>query len=191
MARTREFDEQKALKKAMTLFRRQGYKATSLAALLKTMGLSRSSFYETFGSKRELFLSTLELFGKTGAIYNFVDSNSAEPAKLMFAQIFARVVASAIEGQGGCMFGNCAIEFATSDKEVSDQISQGLSELESLFIALIEAGQAKGDVAKDKDVKAIAAHLMATFYGIQTMAKAGVELSTLKPVIAQTLRQLD
>ena len=49
MARPREFDEEKALDQAMRLFWTQGYQGTSLHDLLQTMGISKSSFYETFG----------------------------------------------------------------------------------------------------------------------------------------------
>ncbi|HIG79171.1 MAG TPA: TetR/AcrR family transcriptional regulator, partial [Cycloclasticus sp.] len=65
MARTRQFDKNEAVNKALAVFRSQGYKATSLADLIKAMGLSRSSLYETFGSKHDLFLTTLASFDKT------------------------------------------------------------------------------------------------------------------------------
>ena len=43
MARPREFDETHALAQACDLFWRQGYEATSLAALLDAMGLSKDN----------------------------------------------------------------------------------------------------------------------------------------------------
>lgn len=39
----------------MQLFWRQGYEATSLQDLLREMRLSKSSFYQAFGSKHALF----------------------------------------------------------------------------------------------------------------------------------------
>lgn len=191
MARPRQFDEKEAVKKALAVFRTQGYKATSLAELTKAMGLSRSSFYETFGSKHELFLTTLASFDKTAAIYNFVEGDSSVPAKVILAQIFARVIVSAIEGQGGCMFGNCAVEFSKPDPQVMEQVKKGMHQLEGMFLTIIKAGQENGNVDEAKDVKAIASQLVATFYGIQTMAKAGLGLDSLKHVISQTLTQLD
>lgn len=55
MARSREFDYDVVLRAARDLFWERGYVATSLAQLQAATGLSRSSLYETFGSKRELF----------------------------------------------------------------------------------------------------------------------------------------
>ncbi len=62
MARPREFNEEKALDRAMRVFWTQGYEGTSLHDLLGAMGISKSSFYETFGSKRDLFMRSLEHF---------------------------------------------------------------------------------------------------------------------------------
>ena len=65
MARPREFDTTEALSQAMQVFWSKGFKATSLNDLLDAMGLSKSSFYDTFGSKHEVFLETIEHYKKT------------------------------------------------------------------------------------------------------------------------------
>ena len=57
MGRPREFDQTQALEDAMQVFWAKGYDATSLCDLLESMGISRSSLYEAFGSKHELFLA--------------------------------------------------------------------------------------------------------------------------------------
>jgi AcrR family transcriptional regulator len=68
MARQIEFDRSLARDKALVLFWRKGYQATSLADLLAAMEIGRSSFYAAFGDKRTLFLECLDLFAaRTGA----------------------------------------------------------------------------------------------------------------------------
>ncbi|MCH7554884.1 MAG: TetR family transcriptional regulator, partial [Proteobacteria bacterium] len=64
-ARPREFDTTQALDRAMRVFWAQGYDATSLCDLLCAMGLSKSSLYETFGSKHELYLAALDHYNRT------------------------------------------------------------------------------------------------------------------------------
>ncbi len=47
MARSKEFDENAVLDKAMRLFREQGYEKTSMTYLVKHMGIDRRSLYDT------------------------------------------------------------------------------------------------------------------------------------------------
>jgi TetR/AcrR family transcriptional repressor of nem operon len=62
MARPKEFDQEKALRKAIGLFSQQGFAATSTDDLMRVMEVGRQSMYDTFGDKRALFLKALELY---------------------------------------------------------------------------------------------------------------------------------
>jgi len=62
MARPKEFDQEKALRKAIRLFSQQGFAATSTDDLMRVMEVGRQSMYDTFGDKRALFLKALELY---------------------------------------------------------------------------------------------------------------------------------
>ncbi|HEX9701827.1 MAG TPA: TetR/AcrR family transcriptional regulator, partial [Rhodospirillales bacterium] len=65
MPRPREFETSEALNQAMQVFWTKGYEATSLADLIGAMNLSKSSFYDTFGSKHEVFLAAIEHYKQT------------------------------------------------------------------------------------------------------------------------------
>jgi len=62
VGRPRSFDEDVALRHATELFWEKGYAATSLDDLLAAMGIARSSFYSTFGSKQKVLWRALELY---------------------------------------------------------------------------------------------------------------------------------
>src|ERR1700679_424262 len=62
MARPKEFDQDKALHKAIRLFSQQGFAATSTDDLMRVMDIGRQSMYDTFGDKRALFLKSLQAY---------------------------------------------------------------------------------------------------------------------------------
>src|SRR6204780_3513984 len=62
MARPREFDRNAAVQRAMSVFWRKGYAATSTDDLMRAMDIGRQSMYDTFGDKRALFLKALEVY---------------------------------------------------------------------------------------------------------------------------------
>ena len=63
LGRPLEFDPEEALAAATRVFWIKGYEATSTKDLMDAMGLSKSSLYQTFGSKkraRALINETIE-----------------------------------------------------------------------------------------------------------------------------------
>ena len=60
MGRTKQYDREELLDRAVELFRRQGFNGTSTAELVEELGVNRKSMYAEFGSKQELFERTLE-----------------------------------------------------------------------------------------------------------------------------------
>ena len=64
MARTKCFNRDEALEKAIGAFWAKGYEATSVQDLVDCMGINRGSLYDTFGDKHKLFLEALDRYGK-------------------------------------------------------------------------------------------------------------------------------
>ncbi|MEM8654141.1 MAG: TetR/AcrR family transcriptional regulator [Pseudomonadota bacterium] len=60
MVGVKQFDVNEALERAMSVFWELGYEATSVDDLTKATGVSRSSLYNTFGNKEELFVSVID-----------------------------------------------------------------------------------------------------------------------------------
>ena len=61
---TKSFDPQTALRKAVDVFWTKGYDGTSMNDLLHAMGIQKGSFYDTFGSKHEIYLQAMDQYSK-------------------------------------------------------------------------------------------------------------------------------
>ena len=120
MARSKEFDQEKALRKAVRLFSQQGFAATSTDELMRVMAVGRQSMYDTFGDKRELFLRALETY-----VTESVHSIKAELEKpgLALSAVRNSLVTFAerndLSSSEGCMGLNAISEFGQRDSEVT------------------------------------------------------------------------
>ncbi|MBL4783675.1 MAG: TetR/AcrR family transcriptional regulator [Porticoccaceae bacterium] len=190
MARPRQFDEEIALTNALDVFRQQGYQGASMSDLTKAMKLSKSSLYETFGSKHDLFIKALKRFHKANAIYNFVDVDSNVDASAKVKRIYELSVASVGSGHGGCIYARCSLEFSNKDELVFKQVAKGVGRLETMFYSIIETGKLNGDVSSTADSTVLSKTFVATFYGLQVMANAGADVSHINSVILHSIGDL-
>src|SRR5271165_4690093 len=67
--RTRQFDVDEALDRALEVFWARGYEGATLPDLTSAMGINRPSLYAAFGNKEELFRKVLDRYAKGPACY--------------------------------------------------------------------------------------------------------------------------
>jgi TetR/AcrR family transcriptional regulator, transcriptional repressor for nem operon len=193
MARTKAFDESDVLDKAMHVFWQRGYQATSLAQLLDAMGLSKSSFYETFGTKRDLLLTALQRYagsGMAGLIAPLLEPGASRPA---IEKTFANMVrhARSPEGRRGCLVNNTLGEVAPNDPVVFKATRAVLEQMESILVGVVTRGQQKGEITKKVSARAIARFLATSFAGLNLVAKARPDKQSLDDIVRVALRTLD
>ena len=117
MARPRNFDEQDVLRKAINLFWRQGYKATSMEDLVQGLGISRASLYDTFGDKHQLYLRALGEYDKESNEVATTLLGIERPAPEAVRALLESAMASSTgaDRQWGCFMVNSLIELAPHD----------------------------------------------------------------------------
>lgn len=194
MARPREFTIDDALGKAMRVFWAQGYEATSMHDLTAAMALSKSSLYDTFGSKHELFLSTLEHYNETVASRRpaGIIANAASPRAGIVA-VFEYFIDNMLSGAEirGCFANNSAAEVAGHDPEARQRIEAGFGHLEQALDDAIVAGQASGEIRDDHDAGTLARYLCVSIQGLIIVAKTDPPREKLEDVAQIALSVLD
>ena len=193
MARPREFDPDDALDKAMDAFWSKGYAATSLADLTGAMGISKSSLYETFGSKHALFLAAIDRYGDSTIDRNVRLLEGGTWAKGAIAAVFELFIdAATAEGdRRGCFVNNCAVEVSAHDDAAAGRVAACLARLEAAFARAVSRGQAAGEIPADHDVGALARFLTSSLQGLIVTAKANPDKDSLDDVVRYVLAALD
>jgi len=186
MARPVEFDLGRARERALLLFWQKGYQATSLPGLLATMGISRSSFYATFGDKRALFVASLDLFaGRTQQVLLQARAESPPLQALQF--FFERHLNGPARGKAslGCMLVNTVLEMASVDDDLSDRASSHLADIQDLFAqTLCEAG------CTPAQSRGLAAMLMLLNEGVRVASRRRLTTREQLDPIRATFRML-
>lgn len=191
MARPKTFDPEDALDRAMALFWRKGYEATSVADLVAALGINRGSLYGTFKDKRALFLAALERYDEReiGAKVRHLRLTEG-PGRERIQSLFDEII-RAVEERGdrrGCLVCNTAVEMAASDPEIERRIRSSRERLTGAFSVALAADPGYPAESERRDRRAH--FLTSTLMGIYVMAKAGATPDTLRGIVRIAMRGL-
>jgi Transcriptional regulator len=191
LARSKEFDEDAVLLKAMKLFWAQGYEKTSMQDLVEQMGIHRRSIYDTFGDKHALYLRALKRYSDT--VWNSIEqrAQSSQSAQAAIRSVMEAAVDRNEERPPGCLMVNTAVELALHDPELEACVNQSWSGTEELFRNLIIQGQQAGELSASLDAELLAPYLNNSLIGLRVMAKTQYNREKLKQIIATTMSILD
>ena len=188
----KQFDVDVALERAGDAFWSRGYEATSMCELLDAMGIQKGSFYATYGSKRSVYLRSLEQYAdRRFAEFQQIsaDLTPLKALKKLLRAIYEECVGP--DGHRGCMMINCGLELAHEDEEVRDVVQSSLSLHERLLERVIKDGQDQGEIAEHLDARRTAKTMLAIVIGMRVYARSGAPKAAVKVLYEQTLAQLD
>ncbi|MFZ0790241.1 MAG: TetR/AcrR family transcriptional regulator [Chromatiaceae bacterium] len=190
VGRPLEFDPNTALEAAMHQFWSGGYEHTSMQDLLTAMNLSKSSLYQAFGSKRQLFRRCMGRYADQLA--GQLRQGLAEaPSGWRFIEDFLHSVLRDLAGTPrGCLVMNTASELGQSEPEIARDVSQSIGRFREVLQAAVERAQREGRIAPERDARILASYLVSSMSGLKTQAKAGADAETLKGIIAVILKAL-
>ncbi len=173
MPRTRSFDPDVVVDAAVEQFWTASYRATSTEDLCESSSLSRSSLYNTFGSKRELYLRALR---------RYVQRKQEQRVDLMEQPLTGRDLVAAIghsliveqwddASRRACLGINACIEIGPSEPDITTMLETNAADFDAMLEIGIRRGQADGSVRDDLDPHALARAVHAAFDGLQVRAR--------------------
>ncbi|PKQ90643.1 TetR family transcriptional regulator [Paenibacillus sp. BGI2013] len=191
MARSKEFEVNEVLDKAMKIFWEQGYEKTSMSDLVEHMGIHRRSIYDTFDDKHTLFLKAMDRYsGKISATL-LAEIKASKTAVEALHKIFDVMISEAEDTPSGCLIVNSAVELGTRDQEVDNRSLESFNEAERMFEQIIQWGQREGEFSSDHDAKEMAEYLHNISVGIRAMARTSTDKEKLNRIIHVTMKLLE
>ncbi|MGW4956748.1 TetR/AcrR family transcriptional regulator [Nonomuraea sp. NPDC004186] len=173
MGRPKQFDPDVAVGHAMDVFWRKGYAATTPQDLVDALGIGKGSLYNTFGSKHALFEAALSRYrdSQAAALIEMLEEPGPVKDRLRRALRLLSEMDLADPDRRGCMAVNTAAELGQSDESAAQLVRRMFDRTEDAFRALVEEGRRTGEIAADRDARAVGSLLLNTVVGMRLLAR--------------------
>ena len=191
MGRNLEFDMDGVLDAALEVFWTRGYRSTSMVDLENATCLKPGSLYNTFASKKGLFLRIVDRYIDT-VVAQRIETilNAGEPMSAIEA--FFRTAYDDLEPDQmiGCMLTNTATEIGHDDADVQKRISAGIDLIEEAFRERLAEAQSAGNLSADKDASVLAVHLTSCYQGLGVIGRLTRDRARLNAITDAALMSL-
>jgi AcrR family transcriptional regulator len=191
--RPRAYQPEIALGKALDLFRKDGFAATSLDDLSAATGMNRPSLYGAFGDKRELYLKSYERY-RADARAAMVDIfKDQQPIRQRLARIYAvalDIYLSGDAGPRGCFTVTTAASEAVADPQIRAMVLEGFAELDKAFAACFRRARENGELPVSADPVVLSQLASATLHTIAIRARAHVPRKELEAIVKGAIEVL-
>lgn len=188
--RPKAFDEHEALTAAMHHFWEYGYEKTSLDNLLIAMGIRKSSFYATFGSKEEVFSLCLTLYREE--MYEQLQKFKMQkgPKETLLALVFMTLQELKETGSvKGCLLMNSSKECYNRYPSLSNQVNFEFNFIYDVFVEFIKEAQKLGEISSKKDAYIISGRYMNTLNGLIVTIQAGATQELIDDIV-ESLKEI-
>lgn len=194
MPRTREFEPDQALQRAMDLFWFQGYADTSIDELVRATGASRYGLYATFGDKHDLFLLSLQRYARDvfGPMIALLEAPQASRGEIraFFQSILQLIRQPGGRGRRGCLMCNTAVELGPFDPASAGRVRKHFHRVRVGFAHALKNARRSGELGRAIDVAATADYLLGVAQGAFVLARSGIEGPAIERLLAIALKPL-
>ena len=189
MPRTKSFDVDEVLERAVDLFWVNGFAATSMEDLVQHLGINRGSLYATFGSKEELYQRALDRYvDQSVSRLRRLLADRDRPLRHRLGDVLASATVS--EDHRGCMMVNSAAERNAVHDDTRAMTNVALDRMRTVLIeALTDAAAAgrPGDTPALGSPQLAADYLMVTMQGLKVMSTMDTDPAALARVVDAAL----
>jgi AcrR family transcriptional regulator len=188
--RPRNFDRAVALRQAMKLFWERGFEGASFDDLAAAMGISASSFYNSFISKERLYQEATEAYMAAAGEWFTRELNADTDTKTAFHRLLTAAAREFTRDDlpTGCMISVACTQVPPALTCLRDKMVGHRGAAQSAMAARIQRGIDEGDVPKDTDVEALAAFYSALSRGLAVQAHDGASRERLQEIVEVGMR---
>lgn len=192
MGRSKGYERETLVTKAIEVFHRLGFKGASTQILVEALGVNRNSVYSEFGSKEGLFSAALEQYEKLAVsqIFGPLESSGANLDDI--ESLFSAFIENADAARGlGCLLCNTAAELGGAEPNLQPRIALYFDRLNNAFSNALTESVRVGQVPQDTDISTESRFLVAACLGIFITVRSGIPTPAAHAAAKGALRHLE
>jgi len=172
---------------------REGYEANSVKALSEKLGITRSSFYNAFGSRQALFGEVLALYCSQTPDRTLVEATPEMSIKKLLTGTLRAVCKSRSEDPEarGCLAVNCVAELCNTNDELGRKLEDTILGSTARIETLLGWGVTSGEIGSEVNIHALALSLQNLLVGLNVLSKVVRKEADLWQVARTTLQGLN
>lgn len=166
-----------SLERALQLFWRKGFHATSLKDLERALDMRPGSIYATFGSKDRLFQEALERYARL-ALAELERTLNAHDSPLTGLAAYVRRLGGLCDQElpnRACMLVKSLLELGEREQAAWRKAEELLAGMEKRFIDRFAAAQQVGELDSRLDPSRLGRRLQAEVIGLRAFAQRDVD----------------
>lgn len=180
MGRRREFDEAEVVDRAMRAFWKNGWRDTTPQRLVEATGLSRSSLYATFGSKKGLFLAALDLYVAEQVSFLtqlLADGSLREGLERLYA-----LMAETLGPGMTCLVASSLLEIPAHEDEAVARVAGGQAQMTAVYEARFQRAIDEGELDGTRTAAELARFIATVNNGMQIAARGNASPDELRAI---------
>lgn len=190
--RPREFDADDTLERVVGLFWTRGFEATSMSDIVDATGLSKSSLYNAFGSKDELFRQAIDRYleRRSDMLHQALRDGQAG---LDDIDGFFRMADQELRsefGRCGCFAVNTSTELAIRDDSIVTLSAEYRDEIRRSMLAALRRAAQLGEI-DERRIASYAEVLTAFMLSLSVFARGGASRTEIDAQFAAIRTVID
>ncbi|MBL4783476.1 MAG: TetR/AcrR family transcriptional regulator [Porticoccaceae bacterium] len=192
MSRPKGFDRDTALALLMEDIWEHGYEACSVKSMSENLGITRSSFYNAFGSKEKLFAEVLGIYRQSKPGKNFFEINGSKSVLSTITESMFEICRYQEQDTAcrGCLAASSIQNIVKKNDALEiilkDFFNKNIEHFEELIRLAINRGEIEGC---DTRIKALS--LQTVLIGLSEMSKIFRKKGELWSICKHSLKALD
>tara|TARA_R110002073_G_scaffold128999_3_gene275167 strand:+ start:134885 stop:135466 length:582 start_codon:yes stop_codon:yes gene_type:complete len=192
MPKVETFNRDLVIQQSVETFHNKGFNSTSMQDLVDATGLNRSSIYNSFGSKFDLYMECLRSYQQNSRqALQKVIINSNDPLSSIKNIFNLNIhIASNDSKNNGCFINQCTTEMANQEPVIQHFLENNQQYMIRLFEDIVKKGQEDNLINKNKSAKEYALYLLTSVQGLRISGILSNDQQDLESIIQTTLSVL-